>query len=701
MKLLLELLNATQEDNYSIMRRISTTIIAFLYMAVVFAIPSKQKFELSQIDGSTLILYIVGDEFFHYHITEDGYPVIQSNDNGWYYAYLTHDDMLPSKTLVHNIDCRTKEELSYINQHFSDDYCEHIADISRLRHQRPNSDHATRSSYRSSSYKGLKKGLVILVNFSDNSFSSSNPQHDYDRMFNEQGYSENNHVGSVHDYFYDQSYGSFDLTFDVVGPITLPNKISYYGANGVNGNDKDAHIMVREACTMIADEVDFKQYDWNDDGEVDQVFIIYAGYGEATGGMSSTIWPHESYLKYNDEGILNLGDITINQYACSNELYGVTGKIRMGIGTPCHEFCHCLGLPDTYDTDYSGAFGMDGYDIMCSGGHSGPNGIGEIPYGFTAYERWYVGWLDLIDIATEEFISSVKSLSEEPVAYRICNSAVPDECFVLENHQIDKWFSYIGNNQAPHGLMITHIDYDEKAWNSNLVNPNKNHQRMSIIPADNSYGNYNSNTKRYILSDEEIQGDFFPGIKNVNRMSSISHKETGGTLFNANNGGTNNMELVIDNIVEDNGLLSFSVGYIIPFPEILEASLDESNCLYIRWEDQGNSDSYSIELNKILSYFPLNIEKTVINDIIGNSLSINDIDCKQCTVRIKSKGTFASSEWSDYFKISSSGDTSIITIVEDRNDNNCHFDINGYKTDRTKGLIIHKNGEKSVLKLIK
>ena len=93
--------------------------------------------------------------------------------------------------------------------------------------------------------------------------------------------------------------------------------------------------------------------------------------------------------------------------------------------------------------------------------------------------------------------------------------------------------------------------------------------------------------------------------------------------------------------------------------------------------------------------------QAIFDDIIGNSLSINDIDCKQCTVRIKSKGTFASSEWSDYFKISSSGDTSITTIVEDRNDNNCHFDINGYKTDRTKGLIIHKNGEKSVLKLIK
>ena len=684
-----------------LMQKFFSNIIALLQITVALAIPTKRRIELSQIDGSTLILYIVGDEYFHYHITEDGYPVLQSDDNGWYYAYLTQDNMLPSKTLVHNIDGRTNEELSYINLHYSDDYYEQIADISRLKHQRQDSDHATRATYRSASYKGSKKGLVILVNFADNSFSSSNPQHDYDRMFNEQGYSENNHVGSVHDYFYDQSYGTFDLTFDVVGPITLPNKISYYGANGVNGNDKDAHIMVREACTMIANEVDYKQYDWNDDGEVDQVFIIYAGYGEATGGMSSTIWPHESYLKYRDGGVLDLGGITINQYACSNELYGATGKIRMGIGTPCHEFCHCLGLPDTYDTDYSGAFGMDGYDIMCSGGHSGPKGIGEIPYGFTAYERWYVGWLDFIDIAAEEFVSDVRPLSEEPVAYRICNSAVPDECFVIENHQIDKWFSFIGNKQAPHGLMITHVDYNEKAWNSNLVNPNKKHQRMSIIPADNSYGRYMSDTKRYYLTDEEIQGDFFPGIKNVNRMSSISHKETGGTLFNANTDGTNNMELVIDNIIEDNGILSFSVGYNIPVPNIIEASLDDSNCLFIRWEDQGTSDSYSIELNKIISNFPTIIETSVINDVEGDSLSVDGVDSKQCTVRIKAKGTYASSEWSEYYKISSSGDTSITEIETNSNDNNCHFDIHGYKTNRTNGLIIHKNSEKSVLKLIK
>ena len=105
-----------------LMQKFFTNIIALLQITVALAIPTKRRIELSQIDGSTLILYIVGDEYFHYHITEDGYPVLQSDDNGWYYAYWTQDNMLPSKTLVHNIDGRTKEELSYINLHYSDDY---------------------------------------------------------------------------------------------------------------------------------------------------------------------------------------------------------------------------------------------------------------------------------------------------------------------------------------------------------------------------------------------------------------------------------------------------------------------------------------------------------------------------------------------------------------------------------------------------
>lgn len=127
--------------------------------------------------------------------------------------------------------------------------------------------------------------------------------------------------------------------------------------------------MIIEACQLVDDKVNFKDYDWDGDGEVDQVFVIYAGYGEHAGAPSNTIWPHESSL--GNRSIM-LDGVRINTYACSSELNGNSGQVMAGIGTPCHEFSHCLGFPDLYDTDYSGAFGMSYWDVMNSGSHSGP-----------------------------------------------------------------------------------------------------------------------------------------------------------------------------------------------------------------------------------------------------------------------------------------------------------------------------------------
>ena len=174
------------------------------------------------------------------------------------------------------------------------------------------------------------------------------------------------------DYYHDQSYGKFNLVFDVVGPVNLDKSFVYYGRN-FGEDDLNAPEMIIECCQAVDDEVDFSEYDWDGDGVVEEVFVLYAGYGEATSGGANTIWPHMWSLSdasnYNNnvpkEFILD--GVFIDIYACSNELYSYAGTTEMGLGVICHEFSHCLGFPDLYDTSYGGNFGMDDWDILDGG----------------------------------------------------------------------------------------------------------------------------------------------------------------------------------------------------------------------------------------------------------------------------------------------------------------------------------------------
>jgi M6 family metalloprotease-like protein len=211
---------------------------------------------------------------------------------------------------------------------------------------------------------GKRKGLVILVNFQDTKMMRTHTQTEWNDYFNLKGYSKLNNSGSVHDYFYNQSYGLFDLEFDVVGPVTVSKKMAAYGANDAYGNDVDPAGMVYEACQLAADQVNFADYDWDGDGEVDQVYLIYAGYGEAANSntLANTIWQHEWNLEEAGYS-LTIDGVRINTYGCSSELNGDSGSYMDGIGTACHEFSHCLGIPDLYDTSGNGNYGMDEWDL--------------------------------------------------------------------------------------------------------------------------------------------------------------------------------------------------------------------------------------------------------------------------------------------------------------------------------------------------
>ena len=507
------------------------------------AIPAKRvPFTVTNSDGTQLTIMLCGDENYHFYATPDGVPVVQE-ENG---DYRLAPELVDSISTSWTASSRKR---------------------TASRAKRTAKIKARRAFGYPSSYQGEKKGIVILVNFKDLSMKSTSTQATFSRMFNEEGYAENNHIGSVHDYFYDQSYGTFNLTFDVLGPVTVSRNYSYYGQNDKDGMDTYPATMVAEACRLANTQydIDWSDYDWDGDGEVDQVFVVYAGYGENAGAPASTLWPHEfdlasaQYYYHDGSGSILLDGCWINTYAISCELAGTRGSTLCGIGTACHEFSHCLGFPDFYDTTYSGGFGMDAYSLMSSGSFNGANYNGECPAGFSAYERWFAGWLDFKELSRPTTITDMPCLGDTAVAYIIYNDGNRNEYFTLENRQSERWYKYLGSTTGVHGILVCHVDYDETVWLNNEPNSVPDHQRMSIIPAGKTFGTLKGTEGEmyYNVSAAVYRSQLFPGTKKVTTLDNTSHKTCGGQLFNQNTDGSYYMQKPITDITETNGLISF------------------------------------------------------------------------------------------------------------------------------------------------
>ena len=343
------------------------------------------------------------------------------------------------------------------------------------------------------------------------------------------------------------------VTVDVVGPVTVSREQAYYGENfGTDNADRHAAEMIIEALKLADDSVDYSKYDWNKDHRVDQVFVVYAGQNEAEGGASYCIWPHEwtlysANIAYGDgSGGQFMDGVLIDTYACGSEL-SFSNELA-GIGTICHEFSHCLGYPDFYDTDYSGGQGMYEWDIMDSGSY---NGDGFKPAGYTSYERWVAGWKTPIELTDTTYVESMKALQDGGETYVIYNKGNRNEYYLLENRQRIKWDAGVPGA----GLLILHVDYNDSIWDDNSPNDDPNHQRMTWIPADNEYQHVKYGDEEY-LSHAGAAKDPFPydTINAFNRNTTPS-----ATFYNANADGTYYMDASVEDIKRNpDGTVSFS-----------------------------------------------------------------------------------------------------------------------------------------------
>lgn len=531
------------------MKKIIAMLSLALAASTTFAVPAKQaKKTLTLADGTQVVATLMGDEYMNWWQADNGMRYVESQENEGVYVAANMDIMTATAEMRRaQVGEKRAKRLNSVRK---------AADLSSFGGQQRvqiGDEHVT--------YEGKKKGIIILVQFPNQKFEEGHDNAYYKMVANEKGLThKDGYVGSVSDYFLSQSNGKFELDFDIAGPYTLSHTSSYYGKNDGANIDVKVGYMIQEGCdAAVADGFNFNDYDWDGDGYADQVFVLYAGLGEASGGDAKTVWPHEYQIRYTCVGkVLNYtaeGKGKVDTYACANEMERVineytgqyTNETKLaGIGTICHEFSHCLGFADMYDTSNGGNYGMGFFDVMSSGSY---NGGGFVPCNYTAYERIYAGWTE--PIVLEDHPASVKAMKSTQDYGRpfiIYNDKHKDEFFTLENREKKGWDAALYGG----GMMITHVDYDQSVWGVNHVNASaSDHQRCTIFHADNDdngqdLGSIKNDLYPYMVSgmvmNDELTDDSRPAAK----------------LYNRNADGTKNMGKPVTAIRKNaDGTMSF------------------------------------------------------------------------------------------------------------------------------------------------
>lgn len=509
------------------MRRILLTAGLMMTAAAAYSIPAKPgMIRYVQPDGTEVEIRMAGDEHGHITFSAEGLVVVANSEGRLEYARFNQDGrpvasgIALSKTKLSDaekLSLQTQSQIEHWISTVESQKADKLAKRAALRRAAAEVDPDEGGSEEDEEQddegngtgqwsvpanfglctstfpiKGSPKGLVLLVEYQDVPFEYGDYDY-FNRMLNEEGFSDYGSLGSARDYFVDNSMGQFTPDFDVYGPVTLPNVRAYYGANNESGDDERPYLMAVHAMQALDDEVDFTQYDCDGDGMIDNVFVFYAGQGEHDSGIRDAVWPHSWEVSAaNPFKRYKFDDVVLDHYACTCE--HPTGETRPdGIGTFVHEFSHVMGLPDLYVTTYSGGFTPGSYQVLDEGPY---NNGGLTPPNYSSFERCALGWIEMTPM--QEGRIEIPELTESNVAY-VVPTENKGEYFFFENRQ------RVGNDRfiPGHGMLVWHIDYDRKIWDYNAVNNTSSHQRVDIVEADN------------VKTESTRAGDTFPGTSGV------------------------------------------------------------------------------------------------------------------------------------------------------------------------------------------
>jgi M6 family metalloprotease-like protein len=515
-------------------------VFALLIMqsTILHAVPAYPGLiKFTQPDGTKVGIYMMGDEFSKWAQSEDGYTLLYNNDGYLEYAKLNSSgDIVPSGIKATDIRKRNKQTTLFLkgqqkNMKFSPSQIAMINQIKAMYKQEATLDKAFPTS-------GNRKLICILIGYTDLAFTKT--QAEFNNLFNQINYSVGGATGSVKDFYLENSYGQFNLTVDVAGPFTASQNMAYYGANNTSGNDVRPRELVTEAINLADPTVDFSLYDNDNDGWVDGIYIIYAGYGEEAGGGANCIWAHAWSLS----SAITKDGVQIQRYSCSAELRGNSGSNITHIGVICHEFGHVLGAPDYYDTNYStgGQFsGTGNWDMMASGSWNNSGATPAHHNGFTKVV--YYNWAPVTVLNSPTTVTLENSAQYSNSFYRI-NTATAGEYYFIENREKHLFDAFVPGS----GLLIYHVHSTVLSSGStntiNTTHPQKMYPVAQNATSDptstpSTYGTINtatcawtgSGTTKTEFSDASIPSMKSWAVANTGKpITNISRNSVGKTV---------------------------------------------------------------------------------------------------------------------------------------------------------------------------
>lgn len=395
------------------------------------------------VEGKTLTIRLYGDEHQAWAETTDGYTIVQNEQQQWCYARLgNYGQPIATQWQVGRANLENNSFCKFLDETPKHLFCPQPSSSPRVDENRHR---------RATTVTGERRVLIILMAFADLSFMKT--QEEFYRLFNEENYHEDMAQGSVRDFYLSSSYGQLSLMSDVYGPYTATRNMAYYGQNSVSGDNHSLHAydMFTEAIEHVAAEADLSQYDCDGDGFIDNVHIIFAGYGEEAGASANTIWSHEAtfYRPYIVQ------DMKIDRYSCAPELRGNAGGNISRIGPHCHEIGHALGAMDFYDTDYStnGEYvGTGMWDVMAAGSW---NNDGITPADFNPYVKAYnFGWVSPKPLPLGDV--DIAPSNTTHTAYYSLRSSQQGDYYLIDNRSQQGW----GKGLPGQGLLLFHIHHD-------------------------------------------------------------------------------------------------------------------------------------------------------------------------------------------------------------------------------------------------
>ncbi len=461
-------------------------------------------------DGRTVMVTAFGDEDFDYLLTDDG-EVVLNQDSVFHATGLSRQEFFATMPEAPSLPRYARRKVGNVATALVQPW-------------------------------GVKKIPVILTAFKDKPFTVANTDQKVNAFYNDffngtniytatGTYDAETNLGSIRQYFLDQSLGQFQPEFSIIGPVELDSVYSYYGKQLGNTKDLNYSSFVRESfIKALALEDDWMQFDNNNDGKVDMCVIIYAGLGQNytnSYGDKNTIWPQEMPMSYTINGTTLMGcSSTCEMRPTTHNGSVITGWQADGIGVTVHEISHALGLPDLYDKNNT-EFGLDYWSVMDYGMYTRSS---KVPVGYTAYEREFMGWQQTETI-NEPRTLRLKCFDLGGKGYKIVNDANPDEYYILDNRQAMSWDWGVCSNRG-HGMLVYHVDYKSSIWTSNNVNtlwsnysdPTKNHthQSLTIIPANGTLVGSN-NARDRNQWQTSLQGNPYPGITENHELTDESH----------------------------------------------------------------------------------------------------------------------------------------------------------------------------------